>query len=67
MITPQELRDSITEAERFIAAARAAIRRLEEDPRSMYAGTKETGAVRRASLDLTRQLAELRRGRDYGA
>ena len=34
--------------------------RLAEDPNAL-AGCKETGAVRRASLDLSRSLAELRR------
>jgi hypothetical protein len=34
--------------------------RMDDDPNVLY-GSKETGAVRRASLDLSRALAELRR------
>jgi hypothetical protein len=34
--------------------------RLEKDPGALY-GSRETGSVRRASLDLTRALADLRK------
>lgn len=51
---------AIVEAKRFIAKAQAA---ADEFDRNEYAwnGTKETGAARRSSMDLTRALAELRR------
>lgn len=35
------------------------------DARKNEHGTKEAGAVRRASLDLSRALTELRRAEDY--
>lgn len=48
-------------AGRFMLAALAAIKRIEEDEMVEITGSKETGALRRASMDLTRALAELRR------
>lgn len=60
------LQDCIAEAERFIKVARKLgesvdCRRL----RDIGTDTpKESGAVRRASMDLTRRLADLRQGRD---
>lgn len=57
-----------TEARRFLAACAALHARIEDEiARSnepIYArtdGFKESGAVRRASLDLTRALAEMRK------
>ena len=47
------------EAERFLRAARAARDRFNVD-RWAYQGCKETGAVKRASLDLTRALSAMR-------
>lgn len=60
-----KLHYAIHEAERFLERARA----VQAYPKRMYsntytvhdAGPKETGAARRASLDLTRALADLRR------
>lgn len=48
------------EAKRFLERAKAFRKRGTEDPHMKY-GTKESGALHRASLDLTRALAELRR------
>ncbi len=53
-------------AEEFAAAAQDAIRELraehpESAPRYYITGTKISGRLRRASLDLTRLLAEMRR------
>ena len=62
----ETLQDCIAEAERFIEVARKLgesidYRRLGD----IGTGTpKESGAVRRASMDLTRRLADLRQGRD---
>lgn len=55
---------AVIEAKRFIARAEKVIARTEfnsvkENERIMQ-GSKETGALRRASLDLTRALAEMR-------
>lgn len=51
---------AVSEAKRFIEAAERAKARLEADGFAGM-GSKETGACRRASLDLTRSLAELRK------
>ena len=61
MNTPKLLDEAISEANRFIKRARAAKRRLSEDRMSLVSGSKEMGAAKRASMDLTRILAELRR------
>lgn len=46
------------EAKRFLKAVRA----YEENPPYYdFVGNKETGALRRASMDLTRALADMRR------
>lgn len=64
VITGAKLARSIQEAERFLVAAKAAQARLILDGYGVdvtpVVGNKNTGAVRRASLDLTRTLAELR-------
>jgi hypothetical protein len=48
------------EAKRFLARVAAWQKRCKEDPEMKY-GTKESGAINRASLDLSRSLADLRR------
>ena len=53
-----KLRIAVAEAERFLSKASE----LQANPPEYdFVGTKETGAVRRASMDLTRALADLRR------
>ena len=47
------------QAWRFLEAVKAAI--AEVGPDQFVVGTKLTGAARRASMDLTRALADLRR------
>lgn len=75
-MTRNKIEAGITEARRFIVASQAALERIDVE-RSGYGyrddsawkrqpsdhswGSKETGALRRASLDLTRTLAELRK------
>lgn len=55
------LEKSIAEAERFLAAARLCVASVSSDPKKEELwGSKETGATKRASMDLTRSLAELR-------
>ena len=79
MITVAKIDLAIAEAERFIRAARAAKKRLEDsyggpemgaasgkkggDDWAAYStfSSMETGTARRASMDLTRALATLRR------
>ena len=65
------LHESIAEAERFLSAAKAAIvadakeRQRHGHPTwpGLCNNPRENGAVRRASMDLTRKLADLRAGR----
>jgi len=50
------------EAHRFIDRVRAYEKRLKsEENRMTISGSREGGALRRASMDLTRALADLRR------
>jgi hypothetical protein len=65
-MTPQNIRAAITEAKRFVRAAELALACEKADEDSSYrtyplAGSKASGATRRASLDLTRALAEMRK------
>jgi hypothetical protein len=59
----EELRHAIHEAERFLKAAHGAISAIKEQTRveSYYHGGPATARARRASMDLTRALALLRR------
>jgi hypothetical protein len=57
-MTTRTLQTAINEAERFLDLARE----LQSDSaNSYYTGSKTSGATRRASMDLTRALADLRR------
>ena len=58
-MTNETVRDAMKEAERFLQAARNAL--AVTTPVSFFYGTKESGALRRASMDLTRALAEMRK------
>lgn len=58
-ITMEKLNETAREMQRLARVMRAAKKRLEEDKGAEY-GCSETGAVRRASMDLTRALARLR-------
>jgi hypothetical protein len=60
-MTHEKIDAAAKAAGRFMLAALAASKRLEEDHLFEITGCKETGACRRASLDLTRALAELRK------
>ena len=51
---------AVNEAKRFIEAAKLVQAALAERD-SYIVGTKESGALKRASLDLTRALADMRR------
>jgi hypothetical protein len=61
----KHLAAAIYEAKRFIAAAEkvqeAKVHQYGTEARHWYASPKDTGACRRASMDLTRALADLRR------
>jgi len=64
-MTYKSIEAALHEAERFSTVARAAMMRLKEEGRvniSPFTGPyKETAACRRASLDLTRALTEMRK------
>lgn len=51
------------EAQRFIDLVDAALEREAKEKKALYRcyATKENGAVKRASMDLTRALADLRK------
>ncbi|KKL93359.1 hypothetical protein LCGC14_1875450 [marine sediment metagenome] len=55
----EKVEEAIYEARRFIDKANLALQRV-GDSKYFYYG-KETAACRRASMDLTRSLAELRK------
>ena len=54
------VKEAEKEAQRFLKAVFAWYKRLSEDDYATY-GSKEGGALRRASLDLTRALAAMRK------
>jgi hypothetical protein len=66
-ITIDQLEVCAEECRRFQRKISRAFVRLKYDGKGIYdqsiTGTPETGAVRRASMDLTRELARLRRPR----
>lgn len=62
-MTNEKLQQCINECNRFVARAMALQDAQSKETKKQYPSTlpKENGATRRASLDLTRVLAELRR------
>lgn len=57
----ERLNDAIAEAERFLDRAKTLQRERQSGDFYEFIGTRNSGACRRASLDLTRALADLRR------
>jgi len=59
------VKESIADAERFIARAKEVIIIHERDVNCIYGRSLRyyTASMKRASMDLTRSLAQLRRGR----
>lgn len=58
----ERLRRAVEEAKRFLDRANMCLDCLPPDRYDIWA-SKESGACRRASMDLTRALADLRRSR----
>ena len=56
-----KITEARAEAVRFISLADKALKKIDEDHMVNIVGSKETSAVRRASMDLTRILAEMRK------
>ncbi|HXE05179.1 MAG TPA: hypothetical protein VN579_04260 [Bryobacteraceae bacterium] len=52
---------AIAEAHRFLEAAKAWERRIGDNGSIYWAASREGGAVKRASMDLTRALADMRK------
>ena len=71
MLKDQELRikqldQAIFEANRFIERAKAWKAQIKDDELSSIAGSREGGACKRASMDLTNSLVPLRRSVFWG-
>jgi len=62
-IKVKTLDKAVTEAKRFLEAAAAVKSAARIDRWAVYDGGHRTAAVKRASMDLTRALADVRRGR----
>jgi len=60
-MTQHHLKEAMAEAKRFTKACQELQDKRAED-RYAFMGCKESAAVRRASMDLTRALARLRNG-----
>jgi hypothetical protein len=60
-MNPRTLKAAITEAERFLRLAHELQEQAEHTDWIYVQGTAASGATRRASMDLTRALADLRR------
>ncbi len=57
------LKIAMQEAERFLKAGKAAFAAQSDPNPDWMCQTKENGSVKRASMDLTRALAEMRKSR----
>jgi 3-methyladenine DNA glycosylase Tag len=57
----EKLSSAVNEAKRFIELAKKVQAHPEKFAQHWEASPKDTGALRRASMDLTRSLAELRK------
>ena len=62
MMKPETLKEVVDEVHRFLRAVDVYQLELLEYP-NPYTNPKESAAVKRASMDLTRKLADLRQGR----
>ena len=58
-----EIFDAVVEAERFLLLARIALEAIDDMNKSKYssASSKEVASAKRASMDLTRKLAAVRK------
>ena len=57
----EQIQVAVSEAQRFIGRANLAIHEAKENGYGLSCIPKETGSLRRSSLDLTRALAEMRK------
>lgn len=56
----ESLNTAIAEAKRFLETTKKLKTKMKESKYFIHCGCKETAAVRRASMDLTRALADMR-------
>lgn len=61
MFSVEDVKGAVDETQRFLDRVATVLVRCEDDDAYLLAGSKEAAALRRASLDLTRALADLRR------
>jgi hypothetical protein len=61
VMKPANIAAAAIEAKRFLKAEKAWRERMAAGGIYEFQGSKESGALRRASLDLTRALAEMRK------
>ena len=54
--------NAISECRRFLSRANDWKKRIKTDKYALLSGSREGGAAKRASLDLSRALADLRKG-----
>lgn len=59
-MSPDKIQEAISEAQRFIVRAEKAMSDFVTNPYA-YNGTPATAACKRASMDLTRALADMRK------
>jgi hypothetical protein len=60
-MNPATLKRAVDEAKRFLAVAKAIEVAKDRKPDDYFFPSKETAAAKRASMDLTRALADMRR------
>jgi len=65
MLNEETLRHVDDEIKRYKSRVAALRKRVSEDGRFVVGGTKESATVRRASIDLSNALLELRRRREW--
>jgi hypothetical protein len=61
MLTIYNIENTITETERFLKIAKRAADKMHGEKTARLEYCKESSALRRASMDLTRELAHLRK------
>lgn len=60
-MTQKDVNKAVMEAHRFLAAAKFLQGYMGQDDTTFITGNARTGTLRRASMDLTRALADMRR------
>lgn len=61
MITIENIKEIESEITRFQKKLKAAKERIKDPNYSLYSGSREVGALKRASMDLSNELLKLRK------